>query len=185
MTEWGASTEQVDRFGEQWFAPTSCKAVSELVRETNHLSGRVIEIGSWCGRSTVHIAHAAYPSHVHAVDTWAGSPNEVSGELAQQRDVYAQFLNNVEELTRGNVEPFRMGWRDYIALDDSPIRFCFIDAEHTYQEVFDNIEAVRPLLVPGAVLCGDDMAHPPVYKAVEEQFGEFEIRASLWIWRNV
>ena len=54
-----------------------------------------------------------------------------------------------------------------------------------YREVFDNIEAVRPLLVPGAVLCGDDMAHPPVYEAVKDQLGEFDIQASLWIWRNV
>ena len=185
MSNWNAPSTQVDRFGEMWFTDSSCKTVAALVRETNHLTGRVIEIGSWCGRSTVHIAHAAYPQHVHCVDTWEGTPNEISGELAQTRDVWEQWSTNVDELTRGNVEPFRMGWRDYVQLDDSPVRFCFIDAEHTYEEVYDNIESIRPLLVEGAVLCGDDMAHPPVYEAVKDQLGEFDIQASLWIWRNV
>lgn len=178
-----APNQQVDRFGEQWFAPTSCKAVSHLVHETNHLDGRVIEIGSWCGRSTVHIAHAAYPTVIHAVDTWEGSPNEISGELAAQRDVWSQFSQNIDELTRGNVKPYRMGWRQYVTEETGPIRFCFIDAEHTYREVFDNIEAVLPLMVPGSVLCGDDVHHPPVIEAVNELLGEVEVQASLWIWR--
>lgn len=172
-----------DRFGEQWFGPGSCRAVADLVRSTNHLDGRVIEIGCWAGRSTVHIAHAAYPAVLHAVDTWQGSPDEISGELAATRDVYAQFLTNIDELTRGNVKPYRMGWREYVTEEFSPTRFCHIDAEHTYREVFDNIEAIRPLMVPGGIICGDDAHHPPVIEAVTDQFGPTERQASLWIWR--
>ncbi len=172
---------EVDPFGEQWFYPASCKAVAGLVRATRGLPGRVVEIGCWTGRSTVHIAHAAYPDTVHAVDTWNGSPGEISSELAAERDVFAQFLENMDDLTRGNVVPHRMGWRDYLAEDQTPVRFCHIDAEHTYREVFDNIEAIRPLMVAGGILCGDDAHHPPVIQAVTEQFGTYDRDASLWI----
>lgn len=171
-------------FTEEWFSVASQRSVSSLVRSTRGLPGRVVEVGCWEGRSTVAIAHAAFPDIVHAVDTWAGSPDEISAELAasEGRDVFATFTDNIAQLTRGNVEPHRMGWREYFAEDAGPVRFCHIDAEHTYREVFDNIETVLPLMVAGGVLCGDDAHHPPVMEAVSELLGKVRREASLWIW---
>lgn len=169
-------------FTEDWFGVASQRAVSNLVRKTRGLPGRVVEVGCWEGRSTAAIANAAFPAVVHAVDTWAGSPGEISADLAGQRDVYATFTDNMAQLTRGNVEPHRMGWRDYHEADHGPIRFAHIDAEHTYREVFDNIEAFLPLIVAGGVLCGDDAHHPPVIQAVNELLDGVRREASLWIW---
>lgn len=174
-----------DPFGEQWFSAASCKTVQRLAAQTRGLDGRIIEVGCWTGRSTVHIAHGCYPAVVQAVDTWEGSPGEISADLAGQPDrhVYAEFLGNVTELTRGNVEPHRMGWREYFAQDRGPVRFIHIDAEHTHREVFDNIAEVLPLMVAGGVICGDDVHHPPVVQAVTEHFGTtWRREASLWIW---
>lgn len=171
-----------DPFGEQWFSVASCKAIKALVQSTRGLPGRVVEVGCWTGRSTVHVAWGAYPEVVHAVDTWEGSPGEISADLAAERDVYEQFLKNMADFTQGNVEPHRMGWRAYFAEDRGPVRFCHIDAEHTYVEVRDNIAAVLPLMVPGGIICGDDAHHPPVMQAVTEAFGtNFTREASLWI----
>lgn len=171
-------------FTEEWFGVGSCRAVRRLVESTRGLPGRVIEVGCWQGRSTVHIAHGAYPDTVHAVDTWQGSPGEISADLASGRDVFAEFTTNIAELTRGNVEAHRMGWRDYFAQDRGPVRFCHIDAEHTYAEVRDNIAAVLPLMVEGGVLCGDDAHHPPVIDAVTDTLGPTRREASLWIWEG-
>lgn len=172
-----------DPFGEAWFGPASCKAVQRLAAATNGLGGRVVEVGCWTGRSTVHIAQGVHPGTVCAVDTWEGSPGEPSADLAAARDVFAEFNRNVSDFCRGNVETFRMGWRDYFAQDRGPIRFLHIDAEHTYREVFDNIEAALPLMVAGGVICGDDVHHPPVVQAVTEHFGnDWRREASLWIY---
>lgn len=169
-------------FTEDWFAAPSCKAVQRLVAQTKGLGGRVIEVGCWEGKSTVHIAQGCYPTKVQAVDTWEGSPGEISAELAATRDVFATFNENIRDLTRGNVETHRMGWREYFALDRGPIRFIHIDAEHTYREVFDNIAEVLPLMVAGGVICGDDVHHPPIVQAVTEHFGnDWRREASLWI----
>lgn len=170
-------------FTEEWFSVESQQALTDLYREVSELDGAVIEVGCWEGRSTVALANAAWPEVIHAVDTWYGSPGEISSHLAAQRDVFATFQQNVAELTRGNVRPARMGWRDFFADFDRPLKLVFIDAEHSYSEVRDNIEAVLPLLVPGGVICGDDNHHPPVQQAVLDTLGNASLTASLWHWR--
>lgn len=171
-------------FTEEWFHQPSQDALAQLGREAPE--GMIVEIGSWEGRSTCALANAVEPRTVHAVDTWAGSPGEISHDLATQRDVYAQWAANVKELTAGNVQPHRMGWRDYLPTVTEQIGLAFIDAEHTYREVHDNITAILPLLAPGGILCGDDQHHPPIRQALTELFNpaDVEIVASLWIWRN-
>jgi predicted O-methyltransferase YrrM len=168
-------------FTEQWFHPPSQRALAWLARSTTNVNGTIVEVGCWEGRSTVALARAVAPDVVHAVDTWHGSPGEPSADLAAERDVFATFVANVAELTAGNVVPHRVGWRGYFAEHAEPIRFLHIDAEHTYREVFDNIEAALPLMAAGAVMCGDDAHHEPVQQAVIEHFGNRAARsASLW-----
>jgi predicted O-methyltransferase YrrM len=168
-------------FTEDWFGPASCAALSRLALHTNGLAGRVVEVGCWEGRSTIALANAAYPDTVHAVDTWAGSPGEISADLAAERDVFATFTANIAERTKGNVEAHRTGWRDYFNEDRGPIRFLHIDAEHTYEEVAANIAAAVPLMVAGGIICGDDAHHPPVIRAARE-LGDIHIEATLWVW---
>lgn len=170
-------------FTEEWFSPHSQQVLASLGRSVLGLPGDIVEVGSWEGRSTCALARAVFPEVVHAVDTWDGSPGEVSAELASERDVFATFQANVAVLTAGNVEVHRMGWRDYFETNRRSLRLVFIDAEHTYREVFDNIEAVLPLMVPGGIVCGDDAHHPPVQRAVIELFGGAPCLASLWVHR--
>ena len=74
-----------------------------------------------------------------------------------------------------------MGWRDYFAADDSPCRFVFIDAEHSYDEVRATLDVVIPLVVSGGIICGDDVHHPPVRQALIDTFGPYvPWIANLW-----
>jgi predicted O-methyltransferase YrrM len=172
------------QFTEEWFSPASCAALAALARSTLTLDGRIIEVGCWEGKSTVALANAVAPATVHAVDTWQGSPGEISSELASQRDVFATFLGNVVALTAGNIETHRMGWREYLADDLSPVRFIHIDAEHTYREVADNVTAVLPLMVPGGVICGDDVHHAPVIDGARAALGgDVQTYSTLWYWQ--
>lgn len=170
-------------FHEEWFSAPSCQTLAGLARSVADIDGRIIEVGSWEGRSTITLANAIRPRPVHAVDTWEGSPAEISADIAATRDVFAQFRANVEQFTRGNVVIHRMGWRDYVRQSSGPVALLFIDAEHTYREVYDNIEAFLPLMSPGGVICGDDAHHPPVLTAAMEWFPDLHRQASLWIAR--
>lgn len=167
-------------FREEWFGIPSQKALVRLARRVRNLEGRVVEIGCWEGRSTVALANAIWPADVDAVDTFQGSPGEISADLAAERDVLATFRANVADLTRGNVKTHVQGWREYE--DESPVRFLHVDAEHTYREVFDTIEHFRPLMARGGVICGDDAHHPPVIEAVHDQLAPVAFDATLWWW---
>jgi predicted O-methyltransferase YrrM len=167
-------------FTERWFCEESQSALEGLYRTVADLDGAVIEVGSWEGRSTLALSKACYPHTLHAVDTWEGSPGEISATLAADRDVHATFVDNMRRLSKGNVEPHRMGWREFFASWDQPIRLLFIDAEHSYVEVRDNIEAALPLMVPGGIVCGDDNHHPPIQRAIIDVFGDAMLTATLW-----
>lgn len=172
-------------FEQDWFGVPSQVTLARLARSVSHLPGLIIEFGSWEGRSTVALANAVYPAGVCAVDTWQGSPDELSGPLAAERDIHAQFLANIEAMTKGNVVPFRSDWRDFVPTIDEPVAFCFIDAEHSYKEVKDNIDAMLPLMTPGGIMCGDDNHHPPVRQALIDTFGNEVVgfEATLWIYQ--
>jgi len=171
-------------FHETWFGTGSCTALVRLVHSVADVEGRIVEIGSWEGMSTLTAANTARPRVVHAVDTWAGSPGEPSEQIAAHRDVYAQFTANMEAFTAGNVEAHRMDWRDYHASDDSPVALVFIDAQHTYREVHDTIAAFLPLMSPAGIICGDDVHHPPVQQAIRDTLGDAAWEASVWWWQN-
>lgn len=170
-------------FDEEWFGPESCEALAGLVCEVEGLKGDIVEIGAWQGRSTLAMAQATRRI-VNTVDTWNGSPGEVSAELAAGRDVHAEFLANLEAAEIDNVVAWRMDWRQYFTTHFDPLKLVFIDAEHTYVEVRDTIETVRPLLVPGGIICGDDAHHPPVQRAIVDTLGNAERVATLWVWRS-
>jgi len=76
-------------------------------------------------------------------------------------------LANVREGTSGNVVVYNMGWREFAVDFRLPIRFLHIDATHTADEVSDNIAAILPLAVPGAIFAGDDLHWPEVAEGVQ------------------
>jgi len=171
-------------FTEEWFGAASQDELRRLAAKIADVDGLVVEIGSWEGRSTCALANAVWPRTVHAVDTWQGSAGEISEQLATGRDVFAQWSANIAAYTMGSVIPHRMGWREFLPLIDVPVAFAFIDAEHTYAEVFDNIVGLLPLLADGAVLCGDDQHHRPVREAVLAALPADEVMvcATVWSW---
>jgi len=169
-------------FTEEWFDVTSQDRLAELGRQVHNVDGLVIEIGSWEGRSTCVLANTIRPRPVIAVDTWQGSPGEISAELAAQRDVYGTFITNVRTLTSGNVIVARKGWREFVPTITDPVALCFIDAEHTYREVYDNIEAILPHMAPGGVICGDDAGHQPVRDAVLALLPNDDVLVSGNVW---
>lgn len=172
----------IPAFHEDWFGQASQNALAGFVQQAP--PGLIVEIGAWEGRSTVAMARAAHPRPVHTVDTWAGSPAEISSDLAARRDVHAQWAANVQHYTLGNVIEHRMGWRDYTP--SGPVAVVFIDAEHTRIEVRDTILAFLPRMVEGGIICGDDAHHPPVQQGVYDCLPKRDVEtiATLWYWRR-
>ncbi|MBL8794253.1 MAG: class I SAM-dependent methyltransferase [Planctomycetia bacterium] len=184
-------------FHENWYSAEQLLLLAGAFEPARPLSGAVLEIGCWEGRSTIVLAHACEPEPLLAVDTWQGNldedPNHFSGVLAQQRDVFAAFRENLRRAACEQVQPVRQDCHQFLATFREPVKFCHIDASHDYESVRRTLVALLPLLVPGGVLCGDDLltAHAGradlqggVERAVREVLPGFSAAGNLWSWKK-
>jgi hypothetical protein len=174
-------------FHEAWYDGGQALYMAALARTAP--DGAIVEIGCWEGRSTVTLAQAVAPKVVHCVDHWEGNPDEAADHpatiAAAERDVMATFMHNRKVLTADNTLVSPMSWQNWIAYWDQPTAFVHIDAAHDYQSVYDCITALRPFLVPGAILCGDDAYSELVWTAVQDALPGAEVMGKrLWVWRN-
>lgn len=179
---------QEAEFHEDWYPVYKLRGMVFAFGLTHGLSGRIIEIGCWEGRSTSYLARAAWPDLVNAVDTWEGndaeSDDHPSVVAAKQRNVFRTFLRNMFVLTRGNVRPQRMRSTKYLETDRTPIRFAHIDASHDYPSVKTELLSIVSLVVDGGILCGDDFGDGAILPAGLEGGVERAVREILPGYRN-
>lgn len=184
-------------FHEIWYSEPQKALLAERARSVLNLNGKIIEIGCWEGNSTIALANAIYPQVLDVVDTWQGnydeSPDNVSVLLAKERDIYSEFLINITENTKNNILVNKMDCFVYLANLKESVKFCHIDACHDYASVKQTIRMLIPKLVPGGILCGDDVAtahkfrddlQGGVEKAVEEMCHGHEVIENFWSWKK-
>jgi predicted O-methyltransferase YrrM len=116
----------------------------------------VVEIGSYLGASTCFIAAglAKQQGRLICVDTWQ---NETMPE--GERDTFAEFQQNIAPV-RDRVTIMRKRSEDLGPGDlPQPIRFAFVDADHSYGAVRRDAEIICPLIAAGGVLAFHDVLH--------------------------
>ncbi|MDE3046200.1 MAG: class I SAM-dependent methyltransferase [Verrucomicrobiota bacterium] len=126
-----------------------------LIRRTNVKV--VIEVGSWLGLSTRHIAKTLPEDGiVYAVDHWKGSPNE-DNSIFDMPNLYRQFLSNVihEGLTH-KIIPCKMSSAEAAVFLTVKPDLVYIDATHEFTSVFYDLILWFPFVKGHGVLCGDD-----------------------------
>ncbi len=187
-------------FHENWMSGGQAIYMAHLAMQSPE--GAIVEIGAWEGRSTIALAQIVAPRIVHVVDHWRGNIDEdadhASGKTARERDVQATFAANMERCTAGNWTVHAMGWQEWAkwmvggynskkanrktfenvitqADDIQPIAFLHLDASHDRASVRDCLTAIKPFLVDGAILCGDDAYDERVIAGVRDVFPDAEV----------
>jgi len=133
-----------------WLTPTEGKALAQLAA-----GKRVLEIGSYCGRSTICLARTA--NRVLAVDPMdgRGTPNPRSTEK--------EFFGNLKK--HGVFE--KVDWTSEITdghvalLNYGAFELAFIDGHHSLASVRKDIAKTLPLLAPGGLLAFHDYRTEP------------------------
>jgi predicted O-methyltransferase YrrM len=119
---------------------------------------------------------------VYAVDWFAGNVGEpFKGEHAQQvhyfddnpervEQTYNNFLHNIKEIDCENIVKVLKGpsSEKIPEIPDGCLDICFIDAEHSYENVKEDILLCIPKLKDDGILCGHDWNQSGVQKAVTE-----------------
>lgn len=147
----------------------------------------IVEIGSWKGRSTRALADHAKGT-VYAVDTWKGQelttePTSLDVELRARggEAIYQEFRANMAGLV---FYPMKMSSKEAASVLLSRVTpdMVFIDGEHAYEGVKNDIETWSPLLKDGGLICGHDWWHGGIKKAVRELVRDFQVVPETNIW---
>lgn len=193
-----------------WSPTDELYTLSMLAHATAHLSGDIVEVGSWFGRSAIVLGAAARETHgtVHCIDlfperddwrrnadgtysfsvdidgrrfdgyqeqtVWA-EPFEAQLKPLYDRcpAVFAEFQANVR--ARGLehvVRPHRGTAATFAASVPAGFRarLLFIDGDHGYRAVAEDIDHLAPLVEPGGWVCFDDAFSS--YKGVDRAITE-------------
>ncbi len=149
----------------------------------------IVEFGSYLGRSTRALGDNA-KGVVYAVDTWStaypdkdGKPTGIVNDNSKQA-----FCDNLRDLIQKyKVIPVQMLSQDFELTDDSQADLVFIDADHRYEAVIEDIKVAMRLLKPGGIMAGHDYNHsdwPGVQRAVMHMIPRYELHDSIW-WTEV
>jgi predicted O-methyltransferase YrrM len=161
-----------------WMTPLELEFLSVMGNKPHVKT--IVEVGSWKGRSTKALLDTG--KKVVAVDTWEGSddPRDLTNEMARKEDVFAAFMKNVGHYE--NLKTLRKDSKKAAAqFNDKSVDMVFIDANHTYEAVLEDIKTWLPKAK--RILCGHDYADgwPGVKQAVKEMFGDkFRVVGSIW-----
>lgn len=138
---------------------------TEQVKNAN--DGAVfVEVGCHKGRSTVYLAELIKSSgkkiDLYCIDIW------------EDEKVYMEFIDNISSY------PFVYPVRDRSTNIDIKADFVFIDADHDYYSVKDDLKHWLPRTKK---IAGHDYSEfwPGVVKAVDETFSKYEIIGNSWI----
>ena len=123
-------------------------------------NGKNLEIGSFKGRSTVGIAYVARElglGTVVAVDPHT-SPASTDPDLRGKNTSYDDFVANLRaagvfervEIRRAFSHDLAREWKE-------PIRFLWIDGDHTYEGAKADLDMFKPYLVDGAIVAMHDV----------------------------
>lgn len=149
-----------------------------------------VELGSWKGRSiayiTVEIVNLNKDVKIYAIDTWQGTMNsEVHQEEISKLDtsLYDHFLSNISPAIN-HIIPMKSDSSSASStfLDES-IDIIFIDADHSYESVKNDILKWYPKIKQGGIISGHDYGEPcGVQQAVDEIFGNrVGLSGTCWI----
>jgi hypothetical protein len=150
-----------------WLFPGTQEALASCVNPATSL---IVEVGSWTGRSTRFLAGLAPSATIIAIDHWQGSPEhsddaELSAALPHLYDTFLSECWNY----RDQIIPVRLksveGLQRVAEAGLKP-DVVYIDADHTYDAVIEDLTAALDLF-PTAHIVGDDFNWDDVRRAVE------------------
>ena len=159
-------------------------------------NSHIVEIGAWKGCSSAYLATEIYNSgkniKLDVVDLWTGEEDDPTAFttdtefMAYNKNIYPLFMKNLSPIyDKINMSAIQMSSAKASQLyDDKSLDFVFIDANHSYKEVKNDILNWLPKLKSGATFAGHDYnpnSFPGVIQAVNELFpNNFTVVGDVW-----
>jgi len=152
-----------------------------------------VEIGSWKGRSSVFMAEKIKESgkniEFYVIDTFEGTENEHEEyDEIKNKSLYDVYLKNIDPV-KSYIKTIRGSSLDvHSQFGDNSIDFLFIDGDHTYKGVRNDLRNWFPKVKSGGIIAGHDYTEPTcgVKMAVDEffLFTGIEVNRSSWVFNK-
>jgi MMP 1-O-methyltransferase len=152
-----------------------------LYRLASEAVGPVVEIGSYCGKSTVYLAAGAAENGtlVVAVDHHRGNPEMRFGSDCHDPDVIDPFLDAHDTLLHLRRTIRQAGLEEHVMIVaapsevaagywSNPIGMLFIDGDHSYDGCHRDYAAWAPNIAGGGMLVFHDATIPDIGRVTTE-----------------
>lgn len=161
-----------------WMFPEEAKLLYKTAKESCRRSASaVVEIGSFCGRSTTILGKAVLASRREVTNIFAIDPHKGNLSIAKSKPTWDDFNRNMETAGLTNVVvPIReksteVQW-------SGPICFLLIDGLHDMASVRADYNHFFKFVEPGGCIAFHDYSnpdHPDVRRFVDERIRDGEI----------
>lgn len=149
-----------------------------------------VELWVWFGQSVcyagVEIINSKKNIKLDGIDSFLVGDQPLPG-ASEDMSRYSEALRYVDPV-KSVVNIIKADTHQiYKQYDDESIDFLFIDANHTYEDMKQDLEFWFPKIKKGGLICGHDYEERPwpgLVKAVDEFFGKenFEVHPCCWSW---
>jgi len=134
----------------------------------------IVEIGSYCGESTLIINSCFTNATINSVDPYVSYREDNS---TYDLDNQAQELKEAEKVFDSickrfpNIKKNKAHSLEFVnSVPNNSLDFVYIDGDHSYAAVKKDIVAWIPKVKIGGVICGHDITWQTVRKALVEVF---------------
>lgn len=195
------------------FPKRDAKALENIVQQIIKDKVVIAEVGSWKGMSTSVIAKSIkdFNGTLFAIDHWADSEGVPQHKQAETLDVFSVFQHNMKALDVWDIiHPLVMTSKTAASIfKDNSLDMVFIDADHRYSFIKQDIKMWLPKIKHHGIIAGHDcegrysrfgeyrkevdahleedvivgICHPGVVKALFDMFGNnynTEPNSSIW-----
>jgi hypothetical protein len=165
----------------------------------------MIEIGSYMGESTAIFAMSGIFNSIHCIDPWEGEEESNNEGNRTWEAVRTEFETNTRQWRHG-FHPKVWEYKNYShkchhLWPDNSVDFIYIDGNHSYESVKQDIELYLPKLKKGGIIAGHDYKFlnidnrgnwatidsqfPGTIKAIDEVLGGVDFNFSDSSWAKV
>ena len=179
-----------------FLADDEAEALYQHARDSLSL-GPVLEIGSYCGKSTIYLGLAAREQGgtVYALDHHQGSEEHQPGEMFHDPDLYdagndgidsfAEFRRNlraagVEDRVVPLVAPSSVAARDW----RTPLGMVFIDGGHSLDAALEDYRCWATHVLRGGILAIHDV-YPDAHEGGQAPWAVFQMARSSGLFEEL
>jgi len=140
------------------------KGLYDLITTNLNGSMTMAEIGSYAAVSS-HL-FAEHVKHIYCIDQWKAYHEVEEQHIIEGERLFDNFLkhsNNVTKIKLSSVEASK-------TFENRSLDFVYIDADHSYEAVTEDIHAWFSKIKQNGLIGGHDYHHPAVQRAVKDIF---------------